>query len=528
MSKLFFLRGLLFLCIILLCNPLGGFSQAKQTKGKKIECAADLLVNDEEIFAGVKVLYHNVVFKHEGAICYADTAYWDDEQNIIDAYGKNLVIHINDSVSLYGTHLQYNGNTKQAYIDYDVRMESKNAILYADKLDYNRIEDLAYYNNGGRIVSGESVLTSKEGWFYTAKDEVYFKDSVVLTTPEYIIESDTLKYNTFSDIAYFLGPTLIYSDSDYIYCEYGWYDTKIDVSEFQQNAKMYNKTQSIRADTLWYDKANDMGIARRNVAIIDSVENMLFYGHYAEYKKKEGFAYLTDSAVAVFVDKRDSMFMHSDVMYVWFDSNQTVDYLRAYHNVRFFKEDLQGSADSVVYIAEDSVIWFFNSPVMWNKENQFLADTIRMYIKDNELSEIHYIDDASIFADVFMQEKFNQVKGETMIVYFKDNEIDFVLIEGSAESLYYLREENKDVIGVNKSTASQIKVFFEENEISLIRFYDNVNGKVYPLEQLDSDKLSGFIWLEEYRPKTKESIFEGIIYRKAKVESGTDSDSDSE
>ncbi|MCL2131287.1 MAG: hypothetical protein FWH36_02340 [Lentimicrobiaceae bacterium] len=506
------------MCIVLLFTSLGLFSQNQQPKGKKIECTADRLIFDAEIDDAVKILYHNVVFTHEGAICYADTAYWNQDLNTIDAYGKNLVIHVNDSVSLYGTHVQYDGNTKIAYIDYDVKMESKDAVLYADKLEYSRIEDLAYYNNGGRIESGESVLISKEGWFYTAKDEVYFKDSVNLTTPEYIIDSDTLKYNTLTDIAYFLGPTIIHSDSDYIYCEYGWYETNTDVCEFQQNAKMYNKTQCLSADTLWYDKPNDIGIARRTVSIVDSVENMLFFGQYAEYKKREGFAYLTDSAVAVFVDKHDSLFMHSDVMYIWFDSNQEVQHLQAFYSVRFFREDLQGSADSVVYIAEDSVIWFFNSPVMWSNENQLLADTIRMYVKDREISEIHYIDNASIFADVFNEEKFNQVKGEMMIAYFKDNAIDFVFIDGSAESLYYLQEENKDLIGVNKSTSSQIKVFFEENEIYLIRFYENINGKVYPLEQLDSDKLNGFIWLDEYRPKTKASIFENVIYKAEKEE----------
>ena len=504
--------------MILLLNPLSIFSQSKQSQKKAIDCTADRLVYDANIKEGVKILYDNVVFMHEGAICYADTAYLNENLNTIDAYGQNLVIHVNDSVTLYGTHLQYNGDTKQAYIDCNVRMESKNAVLYANKLEYDRVNDVAYYNNSGRIESGESVLVSKQGWYYTAKDEVYFKKDVNLTTPEYIIDSDTLKYNTLTEIAYFLGPTVIHSDADSIYCEYGWYETYTDVCEFQENARMYNQTQCLSADTLWYDKHNDIGIARRNVSIVDTVENMLFFGQYGEYKRRSGYAYLTDSAMAVLVDKHDSLFMHSDVMYVLFDSNQQVENFQAYYNVRFFREDLQGSSDSVVYIAEDSVICFFNSPIMWSKENQLLADTIRMYIKDRVISEIHYINNASIFADVFEQEKFNQVKGEIMIAYFKDNEIDFVYIDGSAEALYYLQEDNKDLIGVQKSTSSQIKVFFEESEIAIIRMYENVKGKVYPLEQLDNDKLNGFIWLEEYRPKTKESIFENIIYRAVKEE----------
>jgi len=516
MNNPFSLRIILFFGIILLYTPLSLISQTNQARGGKIECNADRLDYDAEINSEVRILYGNVIFMHEGAICYADTAYYNEALNTIDAYGKNLVIHINDTVSLYGTHLQYDGNTKQAYIDYDVKLESKSTVLYADKLDYDRIKNVAYYNNSGRIESGENVLTSKEGWFYTSQDEIYFRKNVHFVSPDYAIESDTLRYNTLWEIVYFLGPTVIHSDSDYIYCEYGWYETRTDVSQFEKNAKMYNRSQCLSADTLWYDKLNDMGIARSSVSIIDSVENLLFFGRYGEYQRKSGYAYLTDSAMAVFVDKNDSLFMHGDVMEVHFDSNQTVKLLQVYYNVRFFREDLQGSADSVAYIAEDSVIWLIRSPVMWSKENQLLADTMCMYLKNKQISEIHYIDNASIFADVFKQEKFNQVKGETMIAYFKDNEIDFVFIDGSAESLYYLQEENRDLIGIQKSTSSQIKVFFSDSEISLIRFYDNVKGKVYPLEQLDSDRLNGFIWLEEYRPKTKESIFDNIIYRASK------------
>jgi len=521
MNRLFCGQIRLLFCIILLCNSLNLFSQAKQPnqpKGTKIELDADLGLYDAEINPDVRMFYHNVIFRHEGTVGYADTAYYNETLNIIDAYGRNLVVHINDSVSLYGTHIQYDGNTKQAYIDSNVRMESENTVLYADKLEYNRTENVAYYNNGGRIESGKSVLTSKEGWFYTSKNEVYFKKNVILTTPDYVINSDTLKYNTATDIAYFLGATVIHSDSDYIYCEYGWYETHSDVCEFQKNAKMYNKTQCISADTLWYDKPNDIGIARSHVSIVDSLENVQFFGRYAEYKKINGYAYITDSAMAVFIDKHDSLFMHSDIIFVRFDSNQQVEHLQAYYNVRFFRQDLQGSADSVVYIAEDSVIWFFNSPVMWSRENQLLADTIRMYMKNKEISEIHYINNTSIFADVFNEEKFNQVRGEMMIAYFKDNAIDYVFIDGSSEALYYLQEDNKDLIGVQKSTSSQIKVFFEDNEISVIRLYDNVKGKVYPLEKLDVDKLNGFIWLDEYRPKTKASIFENIIYKAVKEE----------
>jgi len=484
-------------------------------KGKKIICTADLGTYDAAISADIKTFTGNVRFEHEGSVCYADTAYFNENLNTIDAYGQKLVVHINDSVSLYGKHLQYDGNTKQAFIDQDVKLTNETTVLYTDKLYYDRTLDVGYYNTWGRVESGESVLTSKEGWFYTRENNVYFKDSVVLVNPEYTIHSDTLKYNTSTKVAYFLGPTFIYSDSSTMYCKLGWYDTWTNICEFQKESKLYNKTQCLTADTIWYDKNNDIGVARHSVVMSDTVQNILFLSQYAEYQQKKGNAYLTDSAMAILVEKEDSLYLHADILYVNFDSNQTVTLMQAYYHVQFFRRDIQGSCDSLVYNAVDSVITLINSPVMWSDENQFLADTIRMFIKNEQLSEMHYIDNASVFADVFEERKFNQVKGDYMIAYFADNQIKTVFVDGSAECLYYIQEENKDLVGIQKSTSAQMRVFFEENKVRVIRFYENVKGKLYPEELLQDTFLQDFIWLDKYRPKVKEDIFRPFIYRAA-------------
>jgi hypothetical protein len=48
-----------------------------------------------------------------------------------------------------------------------------------------------------------------------------------------------------------------------------------------------------------------------------------------------------------------------------------------------------------------------------------------------------------------------------------------------------------------------------------IRFYEEVKGKVYPEEQLDEPLMREFIWLDTFRPKSKEDIFTPQIYKKA-------------
>ncbi|MDR1792883.1 MAG: hypothetical protein LBR36_05530 [Bacteroidales bacterium] len=483
-------------------------------KGEKITCTADRLTYDAFVNADLQILTGNVVFEHEGAVCYADTAFFNEVQNTIDAYGKNLIIYINDSLTLKGQHVHYDGNTKIAHIDGEVILTDTSAVLYTQKLMYDRNNNIAYYNTGGRIEDADNVLISKESWFYTQQNQIYFKDSVVLTNPQYTVYSDTLRYNTQTEVAYFLGPTrIISSDSGTIYCEYGWYDTHSEVCEFQQNAEIINQSQHIKGETIWYDKTNDMGIAKQNVEIYDTKEEVLFWGNYAEYRSLQKYAYITDSAVAVMINKSDSLFLHADMLHVTFDSNKEVETMNAYYSVKFYRKDLQGSCDSLIYLAKDSIITMFDAPVLWSQENQMLADTVRMYIIDGQIKEIHLIENASIFADVLAQKKFNQLKGETIIAYFADSVINLVFVDGSAECLYYVQEENKDLIGVQKGTSSQMRVFFQDGEIEKIRFYTHVKGNIYPEKDLKDPFLKNFIWLDEYRPKEKEDIFTTIIYK---------------
>ncbi len=488
------------------------FSQ--ESKSKKIECTAQQLTHDASIAQDIQMLIGNVVFSHEGAICHCDTAYFNEKNNTIDAYGQNLIVYINDSITLQGNHIVYNGNTKIAVITKDtVVLTDQSTTLYTDKLTYNRNNNVAYFTTKGRIVSGNTTLISQQGWYYTQTNDAYFKDSVVLTSPQYLVHSDTLRYNTNSEIAYFLGPSTISSDDNYIFCEYGWYNTFTDVCQFEQNARMFNNTQCLSADTIWYDKEHDMGIARHNVAISDSTNNIVFYSHYAEYQKEKGFAYLIDSAVAVLIEQNDSLYLHGDEIWATFDTNQSLKYVHTYYNVRFYRHDIQGVCDSLSYNAIDSIIYMIGNPILWTGENQLIADTIEMYLQNGGIHKMHFINNSFVCADVFNEKNFNQIKGISMWADFIDNNLNTVFVEANAECLYYVQENDSSLIGIQKSLSAQMKIFFEDNEVSKIRMYRKVKGEMYPHDKLENTYLQGFLWLNTYRPIDKIDIFRQETYK---------------
>jgi len=179
----------------------------------------------------------------------------------------------------------------------------------------------------------------------------------------------------------------------------------------------------------------------------------------------------------------------------------------------FYRNDMQGSCDSLVYTAIDSVISMYRSPLVWFNKNQSLADTIRLFIKNKTIKEMHLIKNSFIVEDVFNEKKFNQIKGVNMFIYFIDNQIDHVFVDAEAECIYYVFDEKNALIGINSSVSKQMRINFSENEVSTITLYEKVKGDLSPEADKPNPFLTDFIWLNRYRPKNKYDIFMQDFYK---------------
>lgn len=91
--------------------------------------------------------------------------------------------------------------------------------------------------------------------------------------------------------------------------------------------------------------------------------------------------------------------------------------LKAYHNVRLFKSDLQAVADSVYYGEADSMFRFFGAPMIWAEGSQISADTIYMQVINNQLDNAFLKSNAFMVNAVLDTVKFNQLKGRKMTVF---------------------------------------------------------------------------------------------------------------
>lgn len=496
----------LTLAVLFVVMAFHSFAQ-KKTKVELLN--ANTLEYDESLGKNVRRLIGDVRLKHEDAIMTCDSAYMYAETNSFDAFG-NVHIFQGDSVQLFGDSLKYNGNTRKAQLNGNVKLIDKDMTLTSTNLNYDMKSKMGYYHSGGTIISHKNSinLKSNQGYYYTNSKEFFFKDKVVLKHPQYEMFSDTLKYNTFSEITYFFGPTRIISDSNLIYCENGWYDTRNDVSQYSKNAYLFSKEQKLYGDSLYYNRKAGYGKAFKNITIIDTVQKIMVNGDYAIHYEKENRSLVTGKTLLTMIFENDSLFLHSDTLLSVFDSTQTHRTLYAFHKVKFYKKDMQGKCDSLVYTMQDSLIRLYYDPVLWSDENQLTAEYIEIKMHDGKAEKLEMVNTSFIITQEDSV-KFNQIKGKNMTGYFVDNQLSVVDVREDGETVYYAKEDNGSYIGVNKAQSTDIRIYLEDKAVNKITFLKKPQATLYPLDQVKSDELilNGFNWRSSIRPKSKEEIF---------------------
>ncbi len=473
-----------------------------------IDWEAGVIEFDRRIGEDVRRLIDDVVFTHEDTKMYCDSAYLYAQDNSLRAF-SNIVIEVSDTVTIYGDELFYDGNRRWVEMTGNVRMVEPDMTLYTEYLEYDLDQNTANYFDGGRIVDKENELLSLWGFYYADDKEFFFKDEVVLINPEYTMNTDTMMYNTETEIAYFFGPTTIISEENTIFCRNGWYDTRNDIARFSRDAFFTNQEQSMTGDSVFYDRNRGYGKAINHVMIRDSIENVIITGHFAEHYEHEGLSVVTQKAMLTMIADEDSLFLHADTLKSIYIEEYDERQVFAYNRARFYRSDMQGLSDSIVYHMTDSIIYMYHQPVLWSDMYQMTAERIEVKTTEDEVQWVDMHDAAFIISEEDTL-GYNQMRGRSMKGHFRDNALWRVDVDGNGETIFYLREDDGSLAGINKAMSSNIVIFLDGTEVTGIQFVRQPEATLFPPEDLPGEdrKLRNFEWLDHRRPRDKYDIFE--------------------
>ncbi len=454
------------------------------------------------------LLTGNVVVNHDGAVLTCNKAYYFQKENYIKAFG-NVQLVQGDTLYLNSKYAEYNGNVKKAFATGDAVLSSPNATLKTDTINFDRNTQEAFYNTKGVITNNENTLESNSGKYYVAERKFQFLTAVTITNPKYVIKSNHLDYYSNSGHSYLFGPSTITSKNNYIYTEKGFYDTKKNLSHFLRKSYIKYDDRLIEGDSLYYDRNKEFASATRNVKITDSINKGIVKGHYAEVFQKKDSMFVTKRAVAINFVENDSVYIHGKKLMVTGKEGDRI--IRAFNNVRFYKTDMSGKCDSIHSSTKTALTKLIGNPILWNGESQITGDVMHLIgnQKTQKLDSLKVLNNTFIISKDTLGTGYNQIKGMNLFGKFEEGKLHDVDIIKNAEVIYYMRNDDKELIGINKNVSSKINILFDKNAIETITFFQQVDGDIFPEEELDEHdrKFRGFKWRADERIKSKDDIF---------------------
>ena len=485
------------------------------------------LDRDEEKFPGAFIFTRDdsqqVHIIHDGINLFCDQAIHYKEQDFVEAYGNVKVIQ-GDTITMSSKYAEYSGKTKLAFASGDVILKEPASTLTTDTLFFDRVKQQAFYKSKGKVVKDSSgVITSQIGRYYMDSKKYQFVKDVKLVNEEYTINSEQLDFYTETGHAYLFGPTTIVGEESTIYCERGFYDTENDIGYFIKNSKIDYDNRVIEGDSMYFDRNRSFASASNNIKVTDTINNMVVKGHYAEVFREKDSVFITKRALAISVQEKDSIYIHGDTLMVTGDEENRIT--RGFYNVKIYKTDLSGKADSIHVNHKTGLTQLINIekfapkdafakkryPILWNEESQMTGDSIHLIsnTETEQLDSLKVFDNAFVVSKDTLGEGFNQIKGKLLYGLFEDNELKTIDIIKNAESIYYLRNDNGELVGIDKSKSGNMKIWIANNTIEEIRKINQIDGGTFPEEEYPKNekKLKGFIWRENERPNSVEDLF---------------------
>lgn len=468
---------------------------------KKIQILnTDVLTFERRNGEPIQKLIGNVRILQDSTYFYCDSAYNYEQINRLEAFGHVRIV-MSDSVELIADRLDYDGNERIAKVYDNITLTDKAVILTTDRLVYYRSESYGTYLDGGELLNDQDTLTSITGHYYSNRKMAYFQEDVVLNSPDYVLTTDTLGYNTEIKVAYFISPTSIISDDGEILATRGEYDSENKFIELYERSTVKDTTYILTADSLYYDDSTNFGRALGDIYIQQEDSTLEIRGEIGTFKRDTDESVVTKEAVAIQYMEDDTLYMFADTLFSYKDSNDNRIF-KAYYNVSFYMNDMQGKADSMVYFFSDSMMILFRDPILWSDVNQMTGDTVFIWMKNGQADSMR-VSRNGFLASEEDTVGFNQIKGKEIRAKFRDNQLSRLHVIGNSESIYFNKNDEGGYEGMNQCLAQEMLISFKDNEVVKIRFNSNPEGTYKPIFEIlfETNELEGMRWRITEKPE---------------------------
>lgn len=214
-------------------------------------------------------------FLHNNTYLICDTALWNVETQIIDAWGHVSILQ--EETVLTSDNLQYLINEDLAKFRGSVVQltDKDHNTLRTRHLDYNTKDSVAVFMNGGAMRDKDGqIIESRTGTYDSKISTFTFDNNVNMFTDSIFVKTNRLVYESDFNLATFGTRTDAWKDENMLSANAGWYDRGKEIFFFNNDVHVMTEDQEGWSDSLYfYRNTSDVEMLGR-AQVTDTTRNV--------------------------------------------------------------------------------------------------------------------------------------------------------------------------------------------------------------------------------------------------------------
>ena len=266
-----------------------GFPLAAQQKSQQEDSLVVLLSAQSAQMVDIEgASYRKVVgparFLHNDTYLLCDTALWNVETKIINAWGNVSILQ--EETVLTSERLTY-------LIDSDLAQFRGTLVQLVDKdhntlrtryLDYNTKDSVGVFMNGGAMRDKDGQIIESRNGTYDSKISTFtFETDVNMFTDSIFVKTKDLVYESDLNLATFGRATNVWKDDNMLSAEAGWYDRGIELFFFRDAVHVMSEDQEGWCDSLYFNRTTSDVEMLGNAQVSDTTRNVFGLAGRLEY-----------------------------------------------------------------------------------------------------------------------------------------------------------------------------------------------------------------------------------------------------
>ena len=214
-------------------------------------------------------------FLHNDTYLLCDTAYWNVEAKVINAWGNVSILQ--EETVLTSDKLIY-------LIDEDLAQFRGSVVQLIDKdhntlktkyLDYNTKDSLAIFKNGASMRDKDGqIIESRDGTYDSKAKKFTFVEDVNMFTDSIFVKTDHLVYESDLNLATFGSATDVWQKDNMLSSNKGWYDRGREVFFFSDAVHVMSNDQEGWCDSLYFYRNTSDVEMLGNAQVTDTTRNV--------------------------------------------------------------------------------------------------------------------------------------------------------------------------------------------------------------------------------------------------------------